>query len=207
VRPTIAVVAAALLLASCASLPGPEAQPSGPAQAGSNADPFEPLNRRLAGVGRVVRHATPRPVRHGVHNVLQNADEPLVAMNDVLQGRFGAGARTLARFAANTTLGLVGLLDPATKAGLPHHDNGFALTLGRYGVPAGPHLFLPLVGPLTVREAVGGAVDYVTDPVGLARYGGAREVNIARTALSLVDEREPAEPLPDERAVAPCDLR
>ena len=201
-RPTFAVVAAALLLAGCATLAGPGAQPPGSERAGSNADPFEPLNRSLAGVGRVVRRATPRPVREGVHNVLQNADEPVVAINDVLQGRFGAGTRTLARFAANSTLGLAGLFDPAAKAGLPHHDNGFASTLGRYGVPAGPHLYLPLVGPLTVRAAIGGAVDYVTDPVSLARYPGAHDVGIARTALSMVDDREQAEPPLNKMAVA-----
>lgn len=111
-------------------------------------------------------------------------------MNDVLQGRPGTGGRTLVRFVINSTVGLVGLFDPARKAGLPHHDNGFASTLGRYGVPAGPSLHLPLLGSLTVREAVGGAVDFVTDPVGLVPYHGAQNVNIARTVLGLVYDPE-----------------
>jgi hypothetical protein len=201
----IAVVAAALLLASCATRAGPGAQRPGAAQVGSNTEP--PRDRSFSGVGRQIRSATPGPVRRGLHNVLQNSDEPVVAMNDVLQGRLGTGGRTLVRFVINSTVGLVGLFDPARKAGLPHHDNGFASTLGRYGVPAGPSLHLPLLGSLTVREAVGGAVDFVSDPVGLVPYHGAQNVNIARTALGLVydpehEESHGAEPPLDERSAA-----
>ncbi|MDB5466136.1 MAG: VacJ family lipoprotein [Phenylobacterium sp.] len=197
--------AAALLLAGCATVAGPQTPVAGVLQAAPNPDPFEPLNRALFSLGRgldravarpvatAYRRILPRPARRGVHNALQNADEPMVAINDVLQGRFGAGARTLVRFATNTTVGVVGLFDPAAKAGLPHHDNGFASTLGRYGAPPGPYLYMPVLGPLNVRGAIGGGVDYVADPVALANYSGAATVNVARTSLSLADERAEAE--------------
>lgn len=204
-RPS-AVLAVALLLASCATAPRPGAQllSAEMPTAEADHDPFEPLNRVLFTVGRrldtavsrpiagAYRRVLPRPVRRGLRNALQNADEPGVAVNDLLQGRFRDGARTVARFAANTTLGLAGLFDPAAKAGLTHHDNGFAATLGRYGAPPGPYLYLPLLGPSSVREAIGGGVDYVTDPLSFARFPGAGRVNIGRNSLALVDARAKA---------------
>jgi len=203
-------MAAALLLTGCATAPRPEAQIAGvpqanPLSADAPRDPFEPMNRALFGLGRVLdravarpiatsyRRVLPRPVRRGLHNLLQNADEPGVALNDLLQGRLGAGARTAVRFATNTTFGLAGLFDPAAKAGLPHRDNGFAATLQRYGVPSGPYLYLPLLGPSSIRGAVGGGVDYVSDPVSLARFHHAPTVNAARTGLSVVDARAGAD--------------
>lgn len=201
----LSVVGVALLLTGCATQAGLRPGSPGGEQARYDADPLEPLNRKLFGAGRVVdkalarpaatayRRITPGPVRRGVRNALQNADEPVVVLNDLLQGRPTAGARALVRFAANSTVGLAGLFDPAAKAGLPHHDNGFASTLSRYGVPAGPYLFLPLVGPLSLRDAIGGGVDYATDPLSLARFRGAGTVNVARTSLSLLDERAQAE--------------
>jgi len=200
----LAAPIAALLLAGCATTSPPGPQPP-PAAATARADPLEPFNRALFGVGRVLdrlvarpvamtyRRVLPRPLRRGVRNVLQNLDEPLVAMNDLLQAHPGAGVRTLARFATNSTIGLGGLMDPATRAGLPHHDNGFGATLGRYGVPDGPYLFLPLIGPSSVRDALGGGVDYLTDPISAARYSGARTVGAARPGLSLIDDRTQAE--------------
>lgn len=210
VRPVSALLAAALSLAGCATAPRPEVQiagaPPGAGQpatvsADTNHDPFEPMNRALFSLGHgldravarpiasTYRRVLPKPARRGVHNVLQNADEPGVAINDLLQGRIGVGLRTLVRFATNTTFGLAGLFDPATKAGLPHHDNGFADTLDRYGVSPGPYLYFPLLGPSSVRDAFGGVVDYVSDPVSLARYHGAATVSVSRTSLALVDTR------------------
>jgi hypothetical protein len=195
-EPAFAVVAAALLLASCATRAGPEAQPTGAAQAGSD--------RSSSGVGVQIRRATPKPLRKGLHNVLQNADEPVVVINDGLQGRIGDGGRTLVRFVINSTIGLAGIFDVAKRAGLPHHDNGFAMTLGRYGVAPGPELHLPVVGPLTLRQAVGGAVDFVVDPLGLPSYSGSQTVNIARTLLGLVYDPDPRM-TQDQRAAAPPD--
>ena len=167
----------------------------------ANPDPFEPVNRGLFRLGHALDDAIgrplartylailPRPVRKGVHRALSNADEPGVAVNDLLQGRFGAGGRTLVRFIANTTIGVAGLFDPATKAGLPHHDNGFGKTLGRYGAPQGPYLYLPLLGPSTLRNAIGGGLDFAADPLSLPSYHHAAIVNVARTSVALLDAR------------------
>jgi phospholipid-binding lipoprotein MlaA len=204
-RSALAAALAALLLAGCATAPQPGPRLGGAAQADADRDPFEPMNRALFGLGRgldkavarplavTYRRVLPKPVRRGLHNALQNADEPGVAVNDLLQGRIGTGARTAVRFAANTLFGLAGLFDPAAKAGIPHHDNGFAATLGRYGAPPGPYLYVPLLGPSSVRDAIGGGVDYLSDPLSLPRYQGAKTVNIARTGLSLVDTRARAD--------------
>ncbi|MDB5477459.1 MAG: VacJ family lipoprotein [Phenylobacterium sp.] len=200
------LLAAALLLVGCATV-APGAAGRGSAQAAPRAagDPFEGLNRRLFGLGGRLdgglvrpivngyRRVTPGPVRRALHNILQNADEPLVFLNDVLQLHPRAAVRTAARFGANTTVGIVGIFDPATPAGLPHHDNGFGSTLGRYGVGPGPYVYMPFLGPTSIRDMVGEGVDFATDPLSFAKYRHARTVAIARTGLDLLDEREQAE--------------
>jgi phospholipid-binding lipoprotein MlaA len=192
---------ATLLLAGCATGTQFNPAPSGVQTLTGTLDPLEPWNRGLFGIGRMLdkvvarpaaviyQRLIPRRVRDGLHNALQNSDEPLVAVNDLLQGHAGKGARALARFATNSTIGLAGLFDPATGAGLSHHDNGFASTLRRYGVPSGPYLFVPVIGPSTLRGVVGEAVDYMADPLSLPRYSGMRAVNVARTTISLLDQR------------------
>lgn len=196
-------------LAACATAPvgpaGREFQAAAVERPATPGDPFEGLNRRMFGFGRafdrrIIRpvlggygSVVPGPVRHAVHNLLQNLGEPLVFVNDVLQARFSAGARTAARFAGNSTLGLAGLFDPATVAGLPHHDNGFGTTLGRYGAGPGPYFYVPLLGPSDLRDAIGAGVDLVADPLPWGHLRNAREVRAALTTLSLLDERQQAE--------------
>ena len=193
-------IASALGLAGCATLGGP-----GPAgRAAVPGDPLEGLNRPLFGAGQALDHGLVQPLvrgyqhspgllRRALHNLLQNADEPLVMLNDVMQGRLGAAARTAVRFVGNSTLGLAGLFDPATSAGLPHHDNDFGLTLGRYGFGPGAYVYVPLLGPTTVRDAVGAGVDFVADPLAWVRIRDAKTINVVRTSLSLIDDRVEAE--------------
>jgi phospholipid-binding lipoprotein MlaA len=198
------LLAAALLLAGCATV-APGAAASGQAAPQTSGDPFERLNRGLFGLGGRLdrglvrpivngyRRVAPGPFRRALHNVLQNADEPLVFLNDVLQLHPRAAVRTAARFGANTTVGVVGIFDPATPAGLPHHDNGFGSTLGRYGVGPGAYVYMPFLGPTSVRDMVGEGVDFATDPLSFAKFRHARTVSVARTGLDLLDEREQAE--------------
>ncbi len=194
-------IACALGLTGCATIGGPGAAGR---VAHAPGDPFEGLNRPLFGFGQSLDHGLVQPLvrgyqhspgllRRALHNVLQNADEPLVLLNDLMQGRIGTAARTAVRFVGNSTLGVAGLFDPATSAGLPHHDNDFGLTLGRYGFAPGAYLYVPVLGPTTMRDAVGAGVDFVADPLSWARLRNAKSISLARTALSLIDERVEAE--------------
>ena len=201
-RRAIAAMAALAVGAAAPALAQPSAAP---VAAASTGDPFEPLNRRLFAINgfldRVLlrpvamtyRRLLPRPIRRGVHNVLGNLDEPIVLANDLLQLRLRQAAQTAARFVGNTTVGVLGVFDVATPAGLPHHDNGFGDTLGRVGLPPGPYLFLPAIGPTTVRELLGGAADLYIDPV--AHLGGvnARQVGTGQVVLGALDARVEAD--------------
>lgn len=183
------------------------------AQGKDRGDPWEPANRKVYGFNRVldrliigpVAHGyariLPKPLRTGLHNFARNLGEPLVVVNDLLQGKVATGAATVARFTINTTLGVGGVFDVAGRTGIPHHDNGFGTTLGRWGLPPGPYLFLPVAGPSDVRDALGGIVNiflspqyYVTDviprPVGVATLvvNGIESRLDAQQALDAIDQ-------------------
>jgi phospholipid-binding lipoprotein MlaA len=100
-----------------------------------------------------------------------NLKEPRVLANNILQGRFNAAGITIGRIVFNTTFGLGGLFDVATAGGLPQQSGDFGQTLFVYGVPAGTFVNTPYYGPSTQRDAVGGAVDTVADPVGWVMGG------------------------------------
>jgi phospholipid-binding lipoprotein MlaA len=104
----------------------------------------------------------PTPIRAGVHNFFANLTEVQSVLNYALQGRLGAGARSLGRFAINSTLGLGGLFDVAKKIDLPAAPTGFSNTLARYGIHPGPYLIIPLLGPSTLRDGVGFLGDFST---------------------------------------------
>jgi phospholipid-binding lipoprotein MlaA len=139
------------------------------------------------------KHVAPRPLRSGLKNAIANLAEPSVAVNDLLQGRGGKAGETVARFVVNSTVGVAGLFDVATPAALPHHANDFGLTLARYGVKPGPYLFLPLVGPTNVRDAVGGVVNIAFNPLTYAGYPGQAEVAATTTAAKGLDARNAAD--------------
>lgn len=207
--PRAAFLFGLLSLAACAApaagLPAPGLEGPAARPATVRSDPFEPLNRGLFGLGRAIDRAilrpliggylrlAPGPLQHAVHNIVQNADEPVVLINDLLQARPAAAARTAVRFVVNTTVGVVGLFDPAGSHGLPHHDNGFGSTLGRYGLGPGPYFYLPLLGPTDLRDAVGAGVDYVSDPFAWHGFRSSGTVNTTRTVIGLMDERAQAE--------------
>lgn len=142
----------------------PDSQPGDP-MLQLNAESFEmvqDVDEALVGpVAMAYKDAVPKPVRHGLRNFLRNLTEPIVALNFLLQLKPGKAAETVGRFAINSTIGIGGLFDMAKREPfkLPYRRNGFANTLGYYGVEPGAYLFLPLIGPTTVRDLAGGVVD------------------------------------------------
>lgn len=137
------------------------------------------------------RKEVPRPFRRGVRNFVSNIREPIVAINFLLQHKIGKAFETVGRFAINTTLGVAGLFDAAKKKpfNLPRRRNGFANTLGFYGLKPGPYLFLPLIGSTTVRDLFGTITDQFVLPLGPVRAISNPEVAIPLGVLSALDTR------------------
>ena len=166
-------------------------------------DPLEGLNRHLfAGylfsdrkfirpVAMGYRHVVPKPVRSGLRNFFSNLGEPIVFLNDLLQLKPGRAFKTFERFVINSSLGLGGLIDVAKSPnlGLPHHDNGFGNTLAYYGVGPGPYLFLPIIGPTTLRDLLAGQGDDFVLPIAIGNPFDRLEYQIPRGVLSGIDDR------------------
>ena len=139
-------------------------------------DPWESWNRGVYRVNDKLDRAiakpvaktyvrfVPKPIQTGVSNFFDNLDTPTVMINDALQGKFMAAVNDLGRFLLNSTVGLAGILDPATPAGLAHNNEDFGQTLGKWGVHPGPFLELPIFGPSDIRDASGRVVDSYTNP-------------------------------------------
>ena len=108
---------------------------------------------------------TPKFVRRGVVNFFGNLNDVGSSVNNVLQGKPKAGLSDLARILINTTLGIAGLFDPASKMGLVKHEESFGQTLSVWGVPAGPYVVLPFLGPSTLTDAIANTVDTALDPI------------------------------------------
>lgn len=113
----------------------------------------------------------PKPLRLGLRNVLRNLEEPVIAVNFLLQLKPGRAVKSIGRFTINSTMGLAGLIDVAkTKPfNLPYVPNGFANTLACYGIGPGPYFFLPLVGPTTLRDVIGVSLDRVALPAAVGK--------------------------------------
>ena len=170
----------------------------------ANGDPWEKLNRffflgnaafdkvALRPVSIFYKRVTPRPARDGVHNVLDNLGEPVVIINHALQLKPVRAAAMTGRFALNSTVGIGGLFDVASRAGLPEQRTDFGQTLGRYGVGQGPYLFL--IGPSTVRDSAGMVVDIFLDPFTYINYSGRTYFTYSRAGLQTLDARYRADP-------------
>lgn len=188
------VVMAALmtvaLLGGCAS--------TGTAEERHPDDPWEGFNRKVFAFNEVVdryalkpvargyRFVTPDPVQTGVGNFFSNLGEPRTALNSLLQGEFGNAGVATARFLINTTVGIGGLWDFATRMEIAGREEDFGQTLGAWGVGEGPYLVLPLLGPSTVRDTSGLPVDGYTYPI---TYVEDDAVRLGLTALRVVDTR------------------
>lgn len=127
----------------------------------------------------------PKPVRSGLRNFFRNLKSPIIALNYLLQLKPGKAAETLGRFAINTTIGVAGFVDVAKKKpfNLPYRPNGFADTLGYYGVGPGPYFFLPLIGPTTLRDLLGGGVDAMVLPTAIG--GPFADIRFSIPALTI----------------------
>lgn len=149
-------------------------------------DPFERVNRAvfsfneavdravLEPTARVYRRITPPFFRTGVNNVFSNVADVRNVINNTLQGKFRYAYSDFGRLVINTTLGLGGLFDVASAAGVEKHNEDFGQTLGYWGIGDGPFLMLPLLGPTSGRDAVGLVIDTLTDPLTYIEPTGAR---------------------------------
>lgn len=149
----------------------------GCASTGNPRDPLEPINRGiyhfndgvdtvlLKPVAEVYRGVLPQFLRTGVSNFFSNINDVIVALNNLLQAKFLNGVSDVSRIVVNTTVGLLGVLDVATELGLEKHNEDFGQTLGFWGFGDGPYLVLPILGPSSVRDAVGAFVDFKTNPL------------------------------------------
>ncbi len=185
---SLIVVSVACGLSACANTPPHE----------EVADPLEPVNRVVDTVNDKIDRALLKPTaqfyekvvpdqaRTSVTNFYSNLGEPLVITNQFLQGKPKEGAADFARLLVNSTIGLLGLFDPASKMGLTKHREDFGQTFGKWGIGEGWYVVLPLLGPSTIRDSVGLVGDYQLDPV--SQHEEVRERN-ALSALRLVDTR------------------
>src|SRR6478609_5613243 len=142
------------------------------AAAGNPADPYERFNRAmftfndtidqyaLKPAATVYKRVLPPFVQTGVYNFFGNLGDVWTAVNNLLQGRVADGVGDVMRFAVNTTLGIGGLLDIGSEAGLQKHRQDFGATLGVWGVPSGPYVMLPLLGSSTLRDSLALPVDF-----------------------------------------------
>ena len=191
-RTSAVLAAGALALAGCATVTNP-----------NPADPVEGFNRSmysfndtldkavLVPVAKGYRFTVPEPARDMVTNFFSNVGDVYNFANNLLQLEVTAAAQDLMRLTINTFFGVGGLFDFATPAGLPKHSQDFGVTLGKWGVPDGPYLVLPLLGPSTVRDTVGMAGNMFIDPtsyikpdwVSYSLYG----VRLVNTRANLLD--------------------
>jgi len=187
--------------AGCASMPDPT-DAEAVAEFEEINDPGEPANRAVfefnRGLDTVIvkpaagmyRHIIPPPVREGIHNALNNLRSPVVFFNDILQGEFGRAGTTLMRFVINSTIGVLGLGDPATDFGFEYHNEDFGQTLATWGVDEGPYIMLPIFGPSNPRDAVGLVVDFISDPLNWWATNTDREfITYSRSGTRAVDGR------------------
>ena len=130
-----------------------------------NVDPFESTNRIvfeisddldtmiIRPVAEIYRDVTPRFIKNSVTNFFYNLSEVDTIINQLLQGKIVLAGQDSLRFLINSTIGIVGFVDVASRVGFERHDEDFGQTLGYWGVPAGPYVFLPLIGPSTIRDS------------------------------------------------------
>jgi phospholipid-binding lipoprotein MlaA len=161
----LALAGAATLLAGCAAGPTKE-------------DPLEPFNRQMYSVHQVVDgnlikpvaetyvKVTPEVIRTGVSNFFGNLDDLFTGINNVLEGNGKQAGDDFGRVLLNSTFGMLGILDLGSMMGIPKDHKDFGITFGKWGVPAGPYLFVPLFGPTTVRDGTGTLVRLFIGPIG-----------------------------------------
>ena len=170
----ISLILLTLFLAGCAGTQNRHTDPEN--------DPWEGFNRKVYafndGMDKIVRPIAvgydkimPDPFQRGVGNFFRNLDAPVTFINQVLQGKFKQSGSTVGRFLLNSTVGLLGFFDVASKAGLPYYDEDLGQTLATWGYENSRYLMLPIFGPSTFRDGTGRLADSFAHPVGRAIHG------------------------------------
>ncbi len=166
-------------------------------------DPLEQLNAKsfeavqsvdkavVEPVAKAYNKGLPRPVRKGLRNFFSNLQEPVVFAAYLLQFKPGKAFETVGRFGVNSTLGFLGLFDVAKRKPfyLPHRNNGLANTLGYYGIGPGPYMYLPIIGPTTLRDIVGDTVDKMIVPLAVGKPFNSPSYVIPATIINQLGER------------------
>jgi phospholipid-binding lipoprotein MlaA len=188
----ISILIATALLSGCASnQPPPESRVPH--------DPWEPLNRPIHSVNTGFDRVLLRPLakgyeiivpsfmRRGVTNFSRNLRTPLTAINNLLQGKGAAATNDAGRFLVNSTFGVLGIFDFATPAGFDFNEEDFGQTFAVWGVPAGPYVVIPVLGPRTLSEAFAIPLNFLADPLFHYRNSSARD---RLYALRTIDVRQ-----------------
>jgi phospholipid-binding lipoprotein MlaA len=198
-RAFLLAMLALLLLGGCASTPRTT-------EDRSPYDPFEPLNRKVFAFNMAVDRALlrpvargydsvmPRPVKRGVANFFDNLSTPIWMLNHLLQGNVAEAGRQGGRFILNTTGGVLGLFDVAGRGGIDKERASFEQTFGKWGVPSGPYLMVPFLGPNTPRSGLGWYARYHTDIL-WNELDDHRSVRDKLIVLDIVDTRRRLLPL------------
>jgi phospholipid-binding lipoprotein MlaA len=197
-RPAVAFVALlSLFLVGCATAPNAKKDPRDPLE-GFNRASYkfnDALDRALLKpAAKGYKAITPDFIETGVSNFFSNLSQPTVIINDLLQAKFKDGLADTGRFLLNSTVGIGGLFDPASKAGFDRHDEDFGQTLGKWGVHPGPYLMVPLFGPSNFRDGVGAGVDVFTGPLHYVERDAWR---YSLDGVGLIDSRARRLPLED----------
>lgn len=166
-------------------------------------DPLEDMNRGVfafnEGVDKAIlqpvakgyRTVTPKGIRLGLRNFLRNLRSPVDLGNQILQGDVEGAANQTARTFINTLAGFGGLVDVAEMGGIPYEPEDFGQTLATWGVDHGAYLVVPLLGPSSMRDATGTAVDSFVDPLRLYAFNiNEEEWHYARAVAGVIDKRE-----------------
>ena len=161
-------------------------------------DPLKDLNQKThnlnqtldlqvaSPVARFYKRITPDFIEMGVTNFTQNVEDLSIGVNNILQGKIKSGFSDLSRFTINSTIGIAGFLDIATDMGLEKHDEDFGQTLAVWGVPDGPYLVLPGLGPSTIRDTLAMIPDAFLTPLWLIDHD---RTSYSLTAIDLIDTR------------------
>ncbi|SDL46807.1 phospholipid-binding lipoprotein MlaA [Janthinobacterium sp. OK676] len=195
---TPVLVATVLLTSACASRPIQSPPPSPPTAERSASDPWEGYNRRIYSVNSTLDKVlirpvavaydwvTPAPVQASVTRLFGNLREPVTAVNQALQMRPAPAVQSLGRFVVNSTVGVGGLFDPATRFGMAREQEDFGQTLATWGWRDSRYVILPLLGPRTVRDTVGMIGDQPLSPISRIDSAGVAD---KLTLLQMADGR------------------
>lgn len=176
----------------------------------TESDPWEPLNRSifsanvaidnvsLKPIAKGYRKVLPGPARIGISNFFRNLTTPRSAINNFLQGKPKRGLSEVVRFMFNSTLGVGGLVDIATIGGMDEYREDFGQTLAVWGVPDGPYVMLPLMGPQTLRDAIVMPIDIAADPLSHYENGSVRQNLYILRLIDLRYRLLPADKLLDD---------